>query len=426
MKYVTINPGTLKGEVIIPPSKSISHRAIICAGLSEGVSNIENVGLSQDITATCAAMKSFGVQITEQKNSLIIRGSAGLNIKDSDIDCSESGSTLRFLIPLAAAAGRKVTFQGRGKLIERPLQPYYDIFDEQKIRYMNSGGKLPLTIDGKLKPWKFKIKGNISSQFISGLLFALPVLDGDSGIIITTELESRPYIDLTLNMLERFGINVENNDYKEFHIIGNQKYKASDCRIEGDFSQAAFWLAAGTLGSDVVCAGLNMDSLQGDKNILNVMESMGGNTTVERDRVKANPSETKGTIIDASQIPDLVPVITVLAALSKGTTEIINAERLRFKESDRLTSISCELNKIGADIKETEDGLIIEGKDMLEGGKVDSWNDHRIAMAMAVASTRCKNPLIIRNADCVKKSYPDFWNDFRNLGGKADEWCLGK
>lgn len=426
MKYVTIDPGILTGEVTIPASKSISHRAIICAGLSEGVSNIENVGSSQDIAATYAAMKSFGVQITEQKDSLKIKGSAKLNIDNCNIDCSESGSTLRFLIPLAAAAGRKVTFYGTGKLIERPLQPYYDIFDEQKIKYWNSDGKLPLTIDGKLKPGEFRIKGNISSQFISGLLFALPVLDGDSQIIITTELESRPYIDLTLDALKKFGINVENNDYKKFLIRGNQRYKASNCRIEGDFSQAAFWLAAGTLGSHVVCEGLCMDSLQGDKNILNVIESMGGNISAEGNRVKASPSETRGTIVDASQIPDLVPVITVLAALSKGTTRIINAGRLRLKESDRLSAISCELNKIGADIKEQEDGLIIEGKDMLQGGETDSWNDHRIAMAMAVASTRCKNPVIIKNSDCIKKSYPDFWNDFRNLGGKADEWCLGE
>ena len=425
MKYVSINPGILRGEAAIPPSKSMCHRAIICAGLAEGVSNIENIAFSEDISATCAAMKSFGSEITQLKDSLIISGSGKLNIVDSNIDCFESGSTLRFLVPLAAAAGGKATFEGRGKLIERPMQPYYDIFDSQSIKYRNTGGKLPLTIDGKLKPGEFKIKGNISSQFISGLLFALPLLDGDSKIK-TAELESRPYIDLTLYALKRFGISVENKDYKEFNIIGNQKYKASDCRIEGDFSQAAFWLAAGTLGSDVACSGLNMDSLQGDKDILKIIESMGGSISIEEDKIKAAPSKTKGVIVDASQIPDLVPVIAVLAALSSGTTKIINAGRLRYKESDRLHSISCELHAAGADIKEQEDGLIIEGKEMLEGGSVDSWNDHRIAMALAIASTRCKNPLIIKNGDCIKKSYPGFWNVFRNLGGEAYERCLGE
>lgn len=425
MKYVSINPGILRGEAAIPPSKSMCHRTIICAGLAEGVSSIENVAFSEDISATCAAMKSFGSEITQLKDSLIISGSGKLNIVDSNIDCFESGSTLRFLVPLAAAAGGKATFEGRGKLIERPIQPYYDIFDSQSIKYRNTGGKLPLTIDGKLRPGEFKIKGNISSQFISGLLFALPLLDGDSKIK-TAELESRPYIDLTLYALKRFGISVENKDYKEFNIIGNQNYKAADCRIEGDFSQAAFWLAAGTLGSDVACSGLNMDSLQGDKDILNIIEGMGGSISIEGDKIKATPSKTKGVIVDASQIPDLVPVIAVLAALSSGTTKIINAGRLRYKESDRLHSISCELNAVGADVKEQEDGLIIEGKQMLEGGSVDSWNDHRIAMALAIASTRCKNPLIIKNGDCIKKSYPDFWDVFRDLGGEAHERYLGE
>lgn len=426
MKRVTINPGTLRGEVEIPSSKSISHRAVICAGLSNGVSTIENACSSEDITATCSAMKNFGAEITKKDNSFIIKGSNKIEINDSYIDCFESGSTLRFLIPIALTGDGKVTFTGRGKLVDRPLMPYYDIFDEQEIKYKNAEGKLPLTVDGKLKPGEFKIKGNISSQFISGLLFALPLIDGDSKINITTEMESKRYIDLTLDALKRFGIRIENNGYKEFKIKGNQSYKAADLRIEGDFSQAAFFLAAGTLGSDVICRGLNMDSHQGDKDILNVLERMGGNISIEGDRVKAIPSKTRGVTVDASQIPDLVPVIAVLASLSHGTTKIINAGRLRFKESDRLSAISCELNKIGADIKQEEAGLIIEGKDMLYGGRVDSWNDHRIAMAMAVASTRCKNQLIIENSDCIKKSYPEFWDHFRKLGGKTDERCLGE
>lgn len=426
MKYIMIEPGKLKGDVTIPPSKSISHRAVICAGLSKGVSHISNVGFSQDIDATCTAMKCLGVDVKREKDFLIINGSGQLEVVEPNIDCLESGSTLRFLIPIAAAAGSEVTFEGRGKLVERPMQPYYDIFDAQKIDYKNRSGKLPLTIDGKLKAGEFRLKGNISSQFISGLLFALPLLDGDSKIVITTELESRPYIDLTLEALEKFGVSVENNDYKEFNIKGNQNYRASDYRIEGDFSQAAFWLVAGVLGSDLRCLGLNMDSIQGDKKILEIIESMSGNILIEGDKVKAAVSKTKGTIVDASQCPDLVPIVAVLAAFSQGTTRIINAGRLRFKESDRLKAISCELNKIGAAVKEQEDGLIIEGKDMLEGGTVDSWNDHRIAMAMAVASIRCKNSVTINNGDCIKKSYPGFWEDFRRLGGKIDEWCLGE
>lgn len=428
MKYVMINPSELKGEITIPSSKSLCHRAIICAGMSEGVSNIHNVFFSQDVEATCGAMSNLGVDVVLDRRSskIKVKGTAELRPKKANIDCCESGSTLRFLIPIAATIGKEVTFDGIGKLVERPLQDYYRIFDEQQIHYENVDGKLPLTIDGKLKFGEYRVKGNVSSQFISGLLFALPLLEGDSKIIVTTELESKPYVDLTIDTLKKLSVHVENHDYKEFIIKGNQKYRASDYSVEGDFSQAAFWLVAGTLGADVVCDGMNMNSLQGDKAVLDIIKSMGGKVRVEGEKVKALPSKTKGAVIDASECPDLVPVLTVLAAVSEGTTEITNAARLRFKESDRLRAITCELNKIGADIQEKEDGLIIRGKDILRGGTVDSWNDHRIAMALAVASLKCKEPVIIKDALCVRKSYPDFWKHFRKLGGNMDEWSLGE
>ncbi|GIM29528.1 3-phosphoshikimate 1-carboxyvinyltransferase [Clostridium polyendosporum] len=426
MKHVIINPNKLKGELTIPPSKSMSHRAVICAGLSEGVSNISNVMFSQDIDATCDAMRSLGVNVERNDDTLKIQGTSKIKVVNPTINCFESGSTIRFLIPIAATSGEQVIFEGKGKLVERPLKSYYDIFDLQKIDYKNVDGKLPLTINGKLKPGNFEIRGDVSSQFISGLLFALPLLDGDSKIIITTELESKPYVDLTLQMLNDFKVEVENHDYKEFAIKGNQKYIASDYKVEGDFSQVAFWLVAGLLGADIVCGGLKLDSLQGDKAILSIIEDMKGKLVIDGDKVQALPSKTKGAVIDASQCPDLVPVLTVLAALSEGTTEIINAARLRIKESDRLTAISTELKKLGADIEEKEDGLIIRGRDSLNGGEVHSWNDHRIAMAMAVASLKCNEPIIIKDADCVKKSYPHFWSDFKKLGGNINEWSLGK
>jgi len=428
MKHVTLSPSKLKGEVVIPTSKSVCHRAAICAGLSEGISNIDNVVFSQDVEATCGAMTNLGVHIELDKEAskIKVKGAAKLEPKGVSIDCFESGSTLRFLIPVAATTGKKVTFDGRGKLVERPLDDYYKIFDEQQIHYENIDGKLPLTIDGKLKAGEYRIKGDVSSQFISGLLFALPLLEGDSKIVVTTELESKPYVDLTIDALKTFSVNVENVNYREFIIKGNQKYRASDYRVEGDFSQAAFWLVAGSIGADVVCNGMNMNSLQGDKAVLEIIKSMGGEILVEGNKIKSVPSKTKGTVIDASECPDLVPVLTVLAALSEGTTEIVNAARLRFKESDRLSAITCELNKIGADIEEKEDGLIIRGKEFLIGGNVDSWNDHRIAMALAVASIRCKEPVIIKDSSCIKKSYPNFWEHFRELGGKLNEWSLGE
>jgi len=426
MKYVILSPSKLKGTVTVPSSKSISHRTVICAGLSEGTSIIDNINYSQDIDATCNAMEKLGINMIKEKNSLRVRGVKEIDLKSSEIDCAESGSTLRFLIPIAAMTGKEVVFTGEGELAQRPLGPYYEIFDDQKVSYKNSKGNLPLTIDGKLKPGKYKVNGSVSSQFISGLLFALPMLEGDSKIEVTSELESKPYIDLTIDALENYSVQVENREYKEFIIQGNQKFKARDISIEKDFSQAAFWLAAGTLGAEVECIGMNTKSLQGDKAIIDIIKKMGGSVSIKDDIVKAIPSETKGIVFDASDCPDLVPVIAVLGSLSEGTTEIINAKRLRIKECDRLKAMCRELRKIGADIEETADGLIIRGKKFLRGGAVSSWGDHRIAMALAVASIKCEEPVIIRDALCVRKSYPDFWSHFKMLGGEIDEWSVGE
>ncbi|MCT4620006.1 MAG: 3-phosphoshikimate 1-carboxyvinyltransferase [Marinisporobacter sp.] len=432
MKYVEINPSPLKGDVKIPPSKSMSHRAIICAALSEGESLIENIAFSDDIIATLEAMKSFGITAKNSEAdengicTVHIQGKGKLNLLNDEIDCKESGSTIRFLIPMAGLLGDKVTYTGRGKLVERPLDTYYKIFEEQNIAYSNNEGKLPLSIEGILKPGIFKMKGNISSQFITGLLFVLPLLKGDSKIIITTELESKGYVDLTLDMLKQFDIEIENNNYEEFIIKGNQKYKANNHRVEGDFSQAAFFIVAGILGKALKCEDLNIASLQGDKAILDIVGKMGADIAIHNDFVKVNESTTKGMIIDASQCPDLVPILAVLGSLSKGTTKIVNAARLRIKESDRLKAMATELSKLGADIKELEDGLEIHGREKLKGGVVDSWNDHRIAMALAIASIKCSEPVIIQNSDAVKKSYPRFWQDFEKLGGQINERYMGK
>lgn len=433
MKSVKIIPSSLKGEVRIPPSKSMSHRAIIAAGLSNGISNIDNIAFSDDIIATLEGMKAFGIESENtgidpeyETSRLTIKGNEKMNVLKDEIDCKESGSTLRFLIPMAGLLGEKITFIGRGKLIERPLDTYYKIFNEQNIQYTNKEGKLPLSIEGKLKPGIFHMKGNISSQFITGLLFVLPMLDGDSKIVITTELESKGYVDLTLDILNKFHIQVQNNNYQEFIIKGNQKYIPRDYRVEGDFSQAAFWIVAGILGRGIKCSDLNINSLQGDKRILDIVKEMGAAISVQDNFVQVAKSDTNGIVIDASQCPDLVPILATLGALSKGSTKIINAARLRIKESDRLKAMATELNKLGADVVELEDGLEINGKEELKGGVVDSWNDHRIAMALAIASIKCTEPVTITNSDAVKKSYPRFWQDFKSLGGKINEWNVGQ
>ncbi|MBP1743262.1 MAG: 3-phosphoshikimate 1-carboxyvinyltransferase [Firmicutes bacterium] len=423
---MTIISSKLRGCVRIPSSKSISHRAVICAGLSRGVSIIGNINFSQDIDATIGAMKSFGVHAEKGDFSLKISGAGKLDVTDERVDCFESGSTLRFLIPIAALTGKRVVFSGRGELVNRPLGPYFKIFDEKHVRYETRDGRLPLTVEGKLAPGEYRIRGDVSSQFISGLLFALPLLEGDSKITITSELESKAYVDLTVDMLKRFSVNVDNLGYREFLIKGNQRYSPVDCSVEGDFSQAAFWLVAGCLGADVECLGLDLSSLQGDKAILDIIRQMGGSIDIKGDSVRALPSKTKGIIFDASECPDLVPAVTVLASLSEGTTEIVNAARLRIKECDRLKAICTELNKIGADIEEKEDGLIIRGKDQLRGGTTRSWGDHRIAMSLAAASIRCSEPLVIEDSSSVRKSYPEFWNHFKMLGGVLDERNMGQ
>lgn len=429
-----IYPGKLNGNVKIPPSKSMAHRAVICAALGNSISKIANIDYSDDIVATIEAMKSLGAEITKKDDYLEVIGIKSPNNKCVDIkserviDCNESGSTLRFLVPIAAVFDGANRFVGRGNLGKRPLDTYYKIFDEQGIKYSYKEGILDLVTEGKLKAGDFKVKGNISSQFITGLLFTLPLLDGDSKIIITTEMESKGYIDLTLSAMKDFGIEVINNDYKEFIIKGNQTYVSCDYRVEGDYSQAAFFLCADALKNDVTALDLKRDSLQGDKEVIDILERMGVKIEICGSGLKGEVLQSiKATIIDGSQCPDIIPVVSLVAALCEGTSTIINAGRLRIKECDRLAAITSELNKLGAKITEKPDGLVIEGVKKLKGGaEVWSHKDHRIAMTLAVASTVCEEPILIKDYECVSKSYPQFWDDFKSLGGKLDEWNVGK
>lgn len=431
MADLKLVPSKLKGEVKIPPSKSMAHRAIICAALSDGLCIIENIDYSDDIIATIAAMNSLGATIVKYKNHIEVIGAYGNSKKPQEsrvIDCNESGSTLRFLVPISLLFKGSNKFIGRGNLGKRPLTTYYNIFDNQGIEYSYEEGNLNLVINGELKPGTFEVEGNVSSQFITGLLFTLPLLKEDSKIIITTEMESKGYIDLTLRAMNDFGIEVINNDYREFIIKGNQKYKAINYRVEGDYSQAAFFLSADALGNDVLCKDLDLNSLQGDKEVIDILERM--NVVFKANDIGVSATlnrELKSTVIDGSQCPDIIPVLTSVAALTNGTTEIINAGRLRIKECDRLAAVTSELNKLGAKIIEKEDGLIVTGVEKLQGG-VEVWShkDHRIAMTLAIASTRCKEPIVIKDYECIAKSYPSFFEDFKALGGNVHEWNVGK
>lgn len=409
---IEIVPNKLKGKIKVPKSKSYLHRVIIASSLSNEETIIDDVSHSIDIDTTIKVLKKIGIDF---KDDLRIKGLGGSFKECSDIlYFNKSGTTLRLLIPILLSTDNKYILSGDPELLNRPLDPYLKytdnlFFDKEKgYIFLNN----PLTHS------EYEVEGNISSQFISGFLFALPLLTNDSTLKINASVESINYIKMTLKTLKDFNIEIDHNvDYSIYNIKGSQKYVSpKKFDIELDFSQAAFFYVAGILGSKVKLIGMDEYSLQGDKEIVNIIKKMGGNITYNCSK----ESITKGTIIDLKETPDLGPIITVLASLSKGKTKIINAERLKYKESNRLVSISTELNKIGAKITVNEDGLDIIGVDYLIGGVVDSWNDHRVAMALAIASIKCRHNLIIENFECVNKSYPDFLKDFIKLGGKVN------
>lgn len=431
MGDLKIYPTRLKGKVNIPPSKSMAHRAIICASLSDKLCRIDNIDYSDDIIATIDAMESLGAKITKYENYLDIIGIYN-HIQNTEnsrvIDCNESGSTLRFLIPISLLFKGNSKFIGRGNLGKRPLTTYYNIFEKQDIRYSYDENNLNLEIEGKLKGGTFEVDGNVSSQFISGLLFALPLIEEDSKIVITTDLESKSYVDLTLQVMKDFGIEIINNNYKEFIIKGNQKYEGRNYSVEGDYSQGAFFLCANAIGNEISCKNLNINSIQGDKEVIDILKKMNVDIVVTRDEIEVKKrKKLKATYVDGSQCPDIIPILTSVAALAKGITEIVNVGRLRLKECDRLSAIVCELNKLGANITEKEDSIIVDGVEELEGDtQVWSHKDHRIAMTLAIASSRCKKPIIIKDYNCVSKSYPKFFEDFENIGGISVEWNVGQ
>ena len=412
-----IKADKLVGELSPPPSKSVLHRYIIASSLAKGISKIENISFSEDIIATIEAMKKLGAKIEQKENYLLIDGSdtfKNLN-KNIEIDCNESGSTLRFLFPLSIVKENKVLFKGRGKLFKRPMTPYFENFEKYKIKhsYIDENAIL---LEGKLKAGIYEIDGNISSQFITGLLFSLPLLDGKSKIIINRKLESSNYIDISLDCLSKFGIKIINNSYQEFVIEGNQSYRAGNYRTEADYSQAAFFLVANAIGSKIKINDLSEDSLQGDKKIIDYISEID----------KWNSKDT--LVLDGSETPDIIPILSLKAAVSGKKIEIVNVERLRIKESDRLKATVEELSKLNFDLIEKKDSILINSREALKANKnekivsLSAHSDHRIAMMIAIAATCYDGEILLDNLDCVKKSYPNFWEVFLSLGGKIYEY----
>lgn len=432
MTTLRITPQILSGTVQVPSSKSMGHRALICAALAQGISTLTGVSWSADLEATSQGLRSLGAQIevvgsgAEGRRNLVVTGIGGKPrlTKPVSLDCGESGSTLRFLLPLGALCGVPITFTGHGQLVTRPLQAYYDIFAQQGLSYRVAvSGKLPVTVQGELHSGAYAVPGKVSSQFISGLLFALPLLVGDSVLTITEQLESQSYVALTVKALAESGVHIEQQDNRCYRIAGGQKYQPRQFVVEGDYSQAAFWLVAGALGGHITCRGLDLESVQGDRAIVSILQQMGALLRATADGARAvGVTPTVATVIDAADCPDLVPILAVVAALSEGRTEIVHAERLRFKECDRLQAMRIELTKLGAEVEEVPTGLVIHGHRVLPGGvTVDCWQDHRIAMSLAIASIGCQAPLTLVGTECVQKSYPNFWQDFVSLGGQIEQ-----
>lgn len=417
MSKVIITPTPLNGEIAVPPSKSAVHRAVLCAAMAKGVSRIRPVDFSNDIRATVSCIRALGADARINGDTLIIDGTRLFSKKQAELACGESGSTLRFLIPIAAAGAVTACFTGCGRLPERPIGIYLDCLPEKGVSMQTEGG-LPLTVSGALKNGVFSLPGNVSSQFVTGLLLSLPLLEGNSEIVLTSPLESAGYIDMTIETMSQFGVQVQKTE-TGYYIKGGQQYKPHDTVCEGDWSQAAFFLAAGALGGSITVKGLNLASVQGDRMCAQLFEQFGAKITYGKDSVTAETSALHGMQIDARQIPDLVPILAVTAAFAKGTTVISGAGRLRIKESDRLKAITQGLSALGANIKEMDDGLVINGISTLRGGFAQGYNDHRIVMALSVAAIKADGLVTITDRESINKSYPTFFKDYNALGGMA-------
>lgn len=404
------------GTVYIPASKSYMHRYILAAALGKEACRIQNAGFSNDIDATLQCAAAMGARVARAAGRVEINGvTAAAN--PPQFDCGESASTLRFLIPIAIALCGGGHFTGAETLLRRPLEPYFQIFEQNSIAYSYLPGK-SLDVKGVFTQKAYHIDGAVSSQFVTGLLYALPLLDFDSKLIIDGTLESKPYVDITLDVLAAAGIQIENKGYRIFQIRGGQRYRLRDVAAQGDYSQAAFFLAAGLFAGPVRLKNLARQTMQGDAVIVDLVQKMGGHVYWKGDDLIAQPSALRalGTV-DAHDFPDLVPVLALICSQCAGDTVITHIGRLKIKESDRLEATKELLCTLGVQSLAGDDTLFIRGGARLTGGRVDSRNDHRMAMTAAVAALASASPVTILEPWSVRKSYPQFYEDFKKLGG---------
>jgi 3-phosphoshikimate 1-carboxyvinyltransferase len=413
----------LKGEVCAPPSKAYTQRMLIAAALANGTSKISGPLFSEDAEATLRAVKALGAKVKAAENCWTVEGAQPLKGAQKPIDCGESAATLRFMIPVAALASEPSVFVLGKSLEQRPIMPLLQSLKQlgAEAHPQRFDGKQSIVVKGGgISGGKTTISGDVSSQFVSGLMFACPLARADTEITLTSPLESKGYVKMTMAVLAEHGIKVSApKEFSRLRIPSNQTYKPCSHRVPGDFSSAAFPLAAAAItNSEVTVKNLDYETVQGDKAILEILKRMGVNGKVCPDRVEIEGKDSllEAVDVDARNIPDLVPVCAVLACYAKGTSKIHGAHRLRYKESDRLLSLYLELKKMGAQIAMDESSLTIKGPCALHGAATDPHNDHRIAMACAVAALGAEGETKIQNAECVRKSYPRFFNDLRALG----------
>ena len=416
----------LKGIVCAPPSKAYTQRMLIAAALSHGTSKISGPLVSDDTEATLRAVKALGAKVKAKEDCWTVQGATALRGAKTPIDCGESGATLRFMIPVAALASEPSIFVLGKSLEQRPIEPLLQSLKQLGVEahLQRLGDKAAIHVQGGgISGGKTAMRGDISSQFVSGLMFSCPMARADTEITITTPLESKGYVQMTKAVLAEHGIEVQiSEEFDRLRIPSNQTYKPCDHRVPGDFSSAAFLLAAAAITpSEVSVKNLDYEAVQGDKAILGILKRMGANGRVCSDQVEiaGKGGLLKAADVDARDIPDLVPVCAVLGCYAKGTSKIHDAHRLRYKESDRLTSLYLELKKMGAKIAMDGSSLTVKGPCALHGATINPHNDHRIAMACAVAALGASGETRIQDSECVRKSYPKFFTDLRVLGADA-------
>lgn len=417
---ILVKPSNLFGEIRAISSKSDVHRLLIASALAKGKSRVLFTTLSDDISATVSVLSAMGAKIDISGNDGgYIATICGIEKMPDDVilDANECGTAARLILPIAAALSNGFTVTGKNGLLKRPFGDLVKCMEENGTKCTSD--LLPITANGKLKSGIFTIRGDVSSQYVSGLLFALPLLDGDSQIVIDGKLSSEGYIYMTLRVLCAFGIAFSRTG-NGFLIKGNQKYVSKgEYTAEGDWSNAAFWICGGAMGGDITVKGLDINSLQPDSRIFGILKSAGARITCGKNgEINVKKSILHGVKIHGDAFPDIVPILATMFSVTEESVFITNVERLKIKESDRVKSTAAMLNALGADIKVDDSGFNIYGVDRLIGGTVDSANDHRIAMCAAIASSRCVGDILIRGAECVNKSYPTFFEDFEKLGGK--------